>query len=224
MPKRINLALDGFDLECAVSLSNLIGGRCNALKVHDLVDLEGAPRLIPVLKETGTKVWVDYKLHDTPDTVGKRARALRKNGADIITVHASGEVKMMKAAVDSGALILAVTILTSLEEYEVSKVYGNIPSQKVPEFALMAKEAGCYGIVCSPLEVGLLAAMPELAGMKFVTPGVRSSGVAMNDQKRVGTPRGALLDGAAEVVVGRQVSEAESPLEAFDMLLSELPT
>lgn len=222
MPNRINLALDGFTLENAVLLSKKIGGRCNALKVHDLVDSEGAPRAIPVLKETGTKVWVDYKLHDTSDTVGKRAKALRKNGADIITVHASGGVGMMKAAVDSGANIIAVTILTSLEEYEVNEIYGKLPNLKVPELALKAKEAGCYGIVCSPREVGLLYAMPELEGMKFITPGVRSSGVALNDQKRVDTPRGALLSGADQIVVGRQVTEAENSLDAFDSLLAEL--
>lgn len=223
MPHRINLALDGLTTESATKLAKKVGKKCHALKIHDLLDKHG-PIVIQLLKDHGVRnIWVDYKLHDIPKTVNLRAKAHFDNGADIITVHASGGVKMMQAAVESGIKVYAVTILTSLPDYEVSEIYGKDSSLKVPELALMAKEAGCNGIVCSPLELPTLKTMESLRGMEFVTPGVRTPGIGTHDQARVDTPANALSNGATALVVGREVVEAVDPISALENLLSQIP-
>lgn len=221
MPNRIALALDGLTLAEALTLATTVGKRCYALKVHDLVDREGS-NAISVLKKTGSRIWVDYKLHDVPTTVGHRATALRDSGADIVTVHASGGTEMMAAAVASGLTVFAVTVLTSLSPEQARALHGRDPSEIVPDLAAQAKSAGCHGVVCSPKEVGLLKSDSRLQGMEFVIPGVRSPGVSVDDQKRVDTPVAALRSGATRLVIGRQVVKAKQPQDAFDSLVAEI--
>lgn len=229
---RICLALDDLSAEDAIGLTVKLGARCHAVKIHDLYDAEG-PTIIKTLKKVGAKrVWVDTKLHDTKNTVALRVKALVGNGAEIITVHASGGVSMMKAAVDAAynecryqlAQIYAVTILTSLDEDEIGRIYGKdrTREQIVYEFALMAKEAGIWTVVCSAQEVGMLWQSPDLAGMEFTVPGTRSVGVASGQQKRSGTPWQATNDGATFLVAGSQVMEAEDPVAAFNAIATEI--
>jgi orotidine-5'-phosphate decarboxylase len=129
---------------------------------------------------------------------------------------------MMEAAVKSGLTVFAVTVLTSLSPEQCRQIYGRDPSEVVPELALMAKAAGCHGVVCSPKEVGLLSSYSRLRGMEFVIPGVRSPGVSVDDQKRVDTPVATLRAGATRLVVGRQVTKATSPEDAFNSLVLEI--
>ena len=229
---RICLALDGLSLEDAVSITSNVGRHCYAVKIHDLYDAEG-PNVIRILIRIGAKrVWVDYKTADTKDTVGLRVKALVRNGANIVTVHASGGVPMMKAAVEASLSdqknflveIWAITVLTSLDDDEIARIYGKdrTREQIVHEFALMAKEAGICGLVCSAQEVGMLRQSPDLVGMEFIVPGTRSAGVALGQQKRSGTPRQALLDGATYLVAGSQVTKAADPVAAFEALVAEI--
>ena len=231
MGKRICLALDNLSLGRALELCARLGIWLRAAKLHDLLDAYG-PAVIGELKRMGIEPWVDYKLHDTKDTVEFRVRALVQNGAKIITVHASGGVPMMKAAVNAtssenwgaSAEIYAITVLTSLDDAEIARIYGKdrTREQIVHELALMAKEAGVRTVVCSAQEVGMLKKSPDLEGMRFTVPGTRSAGVALGQQKRSGTPAQAIADGADELVAGSQVTKADDPIKAFAAMADEI--
>lgn len=228
MESKICLALDGFGGQAAVALVNTPGQRCYAVKIHDLYDEYGPVILMDLRAAGARRIWVDAKLHDTPDTVARRMQALVGNGADIVTVHASGGVPMMRKAVQSArdenpdAEVWAISVLTSLDREEVQRIYHEAPDLQVFELASMAREAGVQGIVCSALEVATLSRSPALAGMQFVVPGTRSAGVALGQQKRSGTPRQAVDDGATLLVAGSQVTKAEDPVAAFDAMEAEI--
>lgn len=228
---KICLALDGLSAQEACSLTTALGPLIHAVKIHDLLDSEG-PQIFHYLRTAGAKlVWADYKLHDTPGTVALRAKALARNGASIITVHAGGGVPMMKAAVDAvftdcgpAAEIWAITVLTSLDRNEISRIYGadRLPKQVVLDFALQAKEAGVSGLVCSAEEVGMLRQYPDLTSMSLTVPGTRSAGVDAGQQKRSGTPAQAIIDGATYLVAGSQVTKAEDPVAALKAMAAEI--
>jgi orotidine-5'-phosphate decarboxylase len=228
MSSKICLALDGLSRPAALGLVTSLGAMCHAVKIHDLCDTYG-PGVIGELRAAGAKqVWVDYKVHDTKDTVANRVTALVENGADIITVHASGGIEMMQkamgAALAGPAAIWAITVLTSLSPEEVKRIYGRERETKevVLDFARMAKEAGVDGIVCSALEVGYLSAHPELASMTFTVPGTRSAGAELGQQKRSATPAQAMADGATYLVAGTQVTKAADPVAAFKAMAEEI--
>jgi len=226
---RICLALDGMGLEDSLGLTEKLGKKLYTAKIHSLLD-EVGPGVIDKLEETGVeRPWVDYKLHDTWGTVALRVKALAENGAKIITVHASGGVRMMKAAVEEarkfeGVEIWAITVLTSLDDEETARSYGKDRTREeiVLEFATMAMEADVNGVVCSALEVGMLYRAPDLFGLKFIVPGTRSAGVALGQQKRSATPREAVDDGATLLVAGSQVTKADDPVAAFDAMEDEI--
>lgn len=224
---KIALAFDGMNFERVNALLERVGRWAQSTKIHDLLDRTG-PLVLRLLRKRGVNMpWVDYKLHDTGDTVGLRAAALMENGAKIITVHASGGVEMMRSAVqavEGKAEIWAITLLTSLNEATIARVYGKERTREeiVHELAIMAQEAGVHGIVCSALEVGMLSKCPELAGMKLVVPGTRSKGQALGQQARSGTPANAVRAGAHIIVAGSQVTKAEDPEAAFRALAEEI--
>lgn len=228
---RICLALDGLTLERALELTAALGPLAHAVKCHDLYDAYG-PRIIGELKKAGARrLWIDYKLDDTKKTVTFRTQALLRNGVNIITVHASGGVPMMEAALDAvftdcgpAAEIWAITVLTSLDPEEIGRIFGKdrAPQKIVLDFALMAGEAGVNGIVCSAEEVGMLRRCEDLAGTKLIVPGTRSVGVALGQQKRSGTPAQAIVDGATYLVAGSQVTEADDPVAAFKAMAAEI--
>lgn len=221
--QRVILALDELTLDEALDLVSKISPRVYGVKVHNIVDQHGPSVVKQLLQAGARRVWVDAKLHDIPNTVRLRANAIMKSGADIITVHASGEIEMMIAAVEGGhpSKIFAVTVLTSLGE-EQTELYGQSSKAAVLYFARLAKLAKVHGIVCSPQEVGVLSKRPELQGLEFVVPGIRSAGKDAGDQKRVGTPFTATKDGATCLVVGRQITQASDPIAALDELEQEI--
>lgn len=228
---KICLALDGLSVKKALHLTRKLGNRCHAIKIHDLYDTAGGHIVRRLLNAGAKRVWVDVKLKDTPETAALRASAIMRHGATIITVHASGGVPMMKAVVDavftdcgSAASIWAITVLTSLDAEEIAHIHGadRIPKQIVLDFALDAKKAGLNGVVCSAEEVETLAEHPSLQGMALSVPGTRSIGVSTGGQKRTGTPKRALEDGATYIVVGSQVTKADDPVAAFEALEAEI--
>jgi orotidine-5'-phosphate decarboxylase len=218
--KKLILALDEVqNLDEAIKLVKKVGNLFYAIKIHNLYDKFG-PDVVRMLKEAGAeKVWVDFKLYDIPNTVKLRAENM---AADIVSVHASGGIQMMKEAVASGKEIFAITILTSFSPDEVNTIYNNEVNNVVLSLAKMAKEAGVAGIVCSPKEIKMLRGYPEFKDIKLVVPGVRSSGVSANDQKRVSTPEEALKDGADYLVVGRQITQALDPEQEARKLCEEI--
>jgi len=223
MPNRVILAADELSIEQCLGLASKIGSRVHAIKVHNAFDAQG-PTIVQQLHDAGAeRVWVDAKLHDIPNTVRLRAKAIADSGAEIITVHASGEIEMMMAAVEAFPYeVFAITVLTSLNEEQAHLLHGQPSKAGVLYLARLAKLAGVAGVVCSPKEVGILAKRPELKGMKFIVPGVRSVGKDAGDQQRVDTPLNAIKAGATHLVVGRQITQVSDPVAALDALEAEL--
>ncbi|MDO8548088.1 MAG: orotidine-5'-phosphate decarboxylase [bacterium] len=222
MSNRIILAADNIPIERCVQLGPIIGERAYAIKVHELYDRHG-PKAIARLKNAGwRRVWDDAKLHDIPNTVKLRARAIAHAGADISSVHAKGEVEMMMAAKESGAIIFAITELTSLSEEQIHLLSGQPSKASVLYLARLAKLAEVDGVVSSALEVNMLTKRPELIGLKRVTPGLRSAGKETHDQQRVDTPTAALKNGSDLLVIGRQLTEASDVAAAYDELEQEI--
>lgn len=177
------------------------------------------PSLIAELRELGRPIFVDAKLHDIPNTVSAAARQLGAAGARWVTVHASGGRAMLDAAVTGLAAgadgdvagILAVTVLTSLDDLTAMGVEDAIPDQ-VGRLARLASGAQVEGVVCSAREIRVCAAAaPDLIR---VVPGIRPGGVAQDDQARVATPEAAIAEGADYLVIGRAITRAPDPAAA----------
>ncbi len=219
----IILAADELTVDQCLELASQVGDRVYAIKIHSLFDQQG-PSVVQRLRNAGAqRIFVDAKLHDIPNTVRLRAKAIAESGADILTVHASGDVEMMMAAVESGpAEIYAVTVLTALNEEQAYLTYGRSSKANVLYQARLGKLAGVHGIVSSPKEVEILTKRPELQRIKFVTPGVRSSGKELNDQNRVDTPSGAVTSGSTHLVIGRQITQASDPVQALQQIETEI--
>lgn len=220
---RIIISADDLSLEQCLELARKVGDRVHAIKVHSAYDQYG-PSIVRRLRDAGARrVWVDAKLHDIPHAVKLRAKAIAESGADILTVHASGEIDMMMAAVEAGpSEIYAITVLTSLDEERAHLLYGHPTKASALYLARLAKLAGVHGVVCSPKEVGILAKRPELIGLKRVTPGTRSPGKEAHDQARVETPAKAVESGSTDLVIGRQLTEARDPVEALEQIELEI--
>ena len=223
--KKVILAADEFDREGLLELVKKVGSKVYCVKIHNLYDQFG-PDIVNELKQAGAaKVWVDFKLHDIPNTVKLRAKALADSGSDIITVHASGGVEIMQAAKEGfgAGKVYAVTALTSLNEEALSKIYkSNNAEELVSRLAVLVKESGVDGLVCSPKEISVIRSNTDFNSLELVIPGIRSVGVSADDQKRFDTPENALKAGANFLVIGRQITKAEDPLEAINLLEQEI--
>lgn len=218
---RIILAADELSIDKLAMLASQIGDRLHAVKVHNHYD--SSPDIIRMLKYWGVRrVWVDAKLHDVPNTVRLRAKAIRDSGADIISVHASGGIPMMQAALESGAAVYGITVLTSLTEDAAQATYGRSVIGSVCYFAEQVALAGLHGVICSPQEVGVLAQRKTLELLDLVTPGVRSPGKEANDQARLETPANAVRAGATFLVVGRQITKAPDPAAELTKIEAEI--
>jgi orotidine-5'-phosphate decarboxylase len=169
------------------------------------------------VSELGLPIFLDVKLHDIPNTVGKAVQALAPLEPAILTVHGAGGKAMLeaaKSAAPSRTKIVAVTVLTSLDQSDLAAagVHGS-PAEQVSRLAALARSSGIDGIVCSGAEVA--AARESWPDGFFVVPGVRPAGADAGDQKRVVTPREALDDGASVLVIGRAISGAPDPRQAI---------
>ena len=187
------------------------------------------PQMVKEIKKRGHQIFLDLKLHDIPNTVKKAMTSLRNLDVDMVNVHAQGTIKMMEAAVegltrDDGTrpIIIAVTQLTSTTE-DVMKDELKISlgmADEVKNLARNAKTAGLDGVVCSPLESEVVH---EACGKDFctVTPGIRFADDSKDDQVRVSTPEKAKKLGSDYIVVGRSITQAENPFEAYRKAVSE---
>jgi len=218
------VALDMDGGEEALSLAREIGAQVAALKVGSQLFTRHGPEIVRGIMDSGGSVFLDLKFHDIPNTVAGAVRGASAMGVSWLTVHASGGEDMIKAARDAArdTRILAVTILTSLDEEGIRRIgwKGGLDEQ-VQNLAVMAREAGPDGIVCSAREVSALRTV--LDGDCFlITPGIRSAGASPDDQARTATPEGAVASGADYLVVGRPVVEAPNPREAVNRILQEM--
>jgi orotidine-5'-phosphate decarboxylase len=182
------------------------------------------PSIVEEIAGRGHSVMLDLKLHDIPETVARATAAVAKLGAGLCTVHAAGGRAMLEAAAAGagGMRILAVTVLTSLDEQDLLDVGAVGPVEAlVVRRAKLAISAGCGGVVASPNEVAALRReVPDAAWI--VTPGVRPAGAASGDQKRVMTPAAARRAGAYLVVVGRPIRDAADPAAMARAIVEEL--
>ena len=186
------------------------------------------PQIVRQIKARGHKIFLDLKLHDIPNTVKKAMHSLSALNVDIVNLHAAGTIEMMKAAREGFAgcghvpLIIAVTQLTSTSEERMRKellISAGI-NETIVHYAKNAKEAGLDGVVCSPLEAGM---GKEACGKEFVTvtPGVRFAGGDAGDQVRITTPAKAREIGTDYIVVGRPITAAPDPVEAYRRCVRE---
>jgi orotidine-5'-phosphate decarboxylase len=190
----------------------------------ELFTREG-PGIVRTVKALGFHVFLDLKFHDIPHTVAGAVRSACLLGPDILNVHASGGLAMMRAAAEAvtgDTRLIAVTVLTSLDREDLELLApGLTPGEASVRLAAAARKAGLHGVVCSPLEAAMIRA--EARGeFLIVTPGVRPADSSLNDQKRVATPSGAVLAGADSLVVGRPITGAPDPRAAAEAILREV--
>jgi orotidine-5'-phosphate decarboxylase len=225
---RLIVALDVLHSAQAQALVRALGDTVSTYKIGKQLFTAEGPSLVRELVAAGRRVFLDLKFHDIPATVAGGVSSAAELGVSMLTVHASGGTKMLRAAVEAARkskvppLVLAVTVLTSLtdEDLQETGVQGRAQDQ-VLRLAALARAAGCDGIVASPQEVRELRR--QLGdGFAIVTPGVRPAGAAANDQQRIATPAEAIAAGATHVVVGRPITAAKEPAAAARAILEEI--
>ena len=187
------------------------------------------PEIVKEIKQRGHKIFLDLKLHDIPNTVRKSMAVLSRLDVDMTNLHAGGTINMMKAALEgltrpdgTRPLLIAVTQLTSTDEVSMKNdlLIDKPLNEVVIHYAKNAKIAGLDGVVCSPLEAGIVH---ENCGNDFltITPGVRFADGDVGDQKRITTPEKARFIGSDYIVVGRPITEAVDPVQAYYRCVKE---
>lgn len=216
MSNPVYLALDLPQLDAAKALATRVRSHVGGFKLGLEFFCTHGHHGVHEIAQVGLPIFLDLKFHDIPNTVAAAMQAIHLSEPAIVTVHASGGRAMMedaKAAAANGTKVVAVTLLTSLDDRDLKRtgVDGTAHDQ-VMRLADLAHEAGLDGIVCSGKEVG--AVHKQWKDGFFVVPGLRPASATAGDQKRIVTPRQARDDGASVLVIGRPISRAEDPLQA----------
>ncbi len=218
---RIIIALDFPTGNAALQLVDALGDEALFFKVGAQLFAKEGPDLLAELQKREKRIFLDLKFHDIPNTVAGAVRAAASHGVHMTTVHASGGLAMLEAALEAagadGPDVVAVTLLTSLASEDVEQVFGRSPVSIVDEvvrLARLAAQAGLPGVVASPTEV---KPIKRSLGdpIMVVTPGIRLAGDDPGDQSRYATPEAAARAGADYIVVGRSVTGAKDPAAAF---------
>ena len=216
MTNPVYLALDLPQLDAAKALAAKVKNHVGGLKLGLEFFCAHGSHGVHEIAQVGLPIFLDLKLHDIPNTVAGAMQAIHLLEPSIVTVHASGGRAMLedaKAAAGEHTKVVAVTMLTSLDEQDLKRTgVGGTPHDHVMRLTELAHDAGIDGIVCSGQEVG--AAHKQWKDGFFVVPGLRPAGSAVGDQKRVVTPRQARDDGASVLVIGRPISRADDPVQA----------
>jgi orotidine-5'-phosphate decarboxylase len=225
--EKIMVALD-VDGARARELGEALAGSGCWVKIGMTLFYAEGPQIVRYFKERGFKVFLDLKFHDIPHQVRGAAASAAGLGVDLLTTHGLGGKAMLAAAVEGAATaavppaVIAITVLTSMDAESLASVGVTGPlDEEVTRLATLAREAGCQGVVCSPQEAGAMRALLG-PGALVVTPGVRPAGAAVGDQARVATPAAALAAGASHVVIGRPITGAQNPVQAFEEIVKEL--
>jgi len=224
---RLAVALDVADEHEAMKLVERLGQTCHWFKVGMELYYAAGNTIVQQLSDRGFNVFLDLKLHDIPNTVAGAGRSATRAGASLLTIHASGGAAMMQAAADAASApgsprLLAVTVLTSMDANELAGIgIPASPAEQVLRLARLAQASGIDGMVCSAEEV---AALRKETGPNtlLVIPGIRPTGSAVEDQKRIATPAQAIAQGASMLVVGRPITRAHDPAEAAQAILQEI--
>lgn len=231
---KLIVALDVDNVQRARELVSALRGVAGMFKIGMQLFTAAGPALVREIISSGERVFLDLKYHDIPNTVARAGAEATRLGVSIFNIHAAGGSEMMRrtaasvsecAAAEglSRPLVIAVTVLTSANEAAVAEVgFGTPPADLVPRLALLAEASGMDGVVASPREVHIVRSVVKRPDFVVVTPGVRPTGAALFDQKRVSTPREAILAGADYIVVGRPILDAPDPAQAAQEILDEL--
>ncbi len=229
MGKNVIIACDFASAEATFAFLDKFTDEKPFVKIGmELYYAEG-PAIVKEIKKRGHKIFLDLKLHDIPNTVKKSMSVLSKLDVDMTNLHAAGTIDMMKAAVEgltredgTRPILIAVTQLTSTSEERMKNelLIDASMNETIVKYAQNAKEAGLDGVVCSPLEAGMVK---EACSDSFitVTPGVRFADGDVGDQVRVTTPAKAKEIGSDYIVVGRPITQAEDPVAAYRRCVSE---
>jgi orotidine-5'-phosphate decarboxylase len=233
MKNPIIAALDVPAAEQALKLAREVAPAVGAFKIGSELFTSAGPDIVKKIRATGAAVFLDLKFHDIPNTVAKAVASAMRLDVQMLTIHTSGGLEMMRAAEKSAQdtaklvgrpmpLVLGVTVLTSSDGRTLVEIgcASNVGAQ-VERLANLAVQAGLRGLVCSPLEIILLRRILP-AHIQLVTPGIRTGAEKADDQKRTLTPREAMDAGANWLVIGRPIYAAENPRAAAEKILESL--
>ncbi|MCV6611601.1 MAG: orotidine-5'-phosphate decarboxylase [Amphritea sp.] len=227
--KQVIVALDYPEAAAALQMADKLDpSRCR-VKVGKELFTRAGPQIVEALHQRGFEVFLDLKFHDIPNTTAKAVRAAAELGVWMVNVHASGGRRMMETARNeleqvngSNTLLIAVTVLTSMEQQDLAEVGLDIePLTHVKRLAKLTEDCGLDGVVCSAQEVKPLREIisPEF---QLVTPGIRPADASVGDQKRIMTPGQAIVAGSTHLVIGRPVTQAADPVAALTAIEQEL--
>ena len=232
---RLYVALDTQELARAEALAAAIAPSGASLKLGlEFFSAHGPAGVLQVkAKAPAAKLFLDLKFHDIPNTVASAVRAAMATEPAMLNVHAAGGPAMLRAAKDAAdeeaakrglqrPLVIAVTVLTSLDDADLSAVGQTPPAaDQVKRLAALTQSCGLDGVVCSAHEAAALRALCG-ADFRLVVPGIRPKGAEVGDQKRVMGPREAILAGASDLVVGRPITGADRPADAARAIAQEM--
>jgi orotidine 5''-phosphate decarboxylase, subfamily 1 len=229
MSSPIIVAVDFSDTKSAWNFIDKVEPKDCRLKIGKELFTHAGPDFIKQIQQKGFDIFLDLKFHDIPNTVAKAVAAAAELGVWMTNVHASGGVRMMEAAKDAlyqygqdAPLLIAVTVLTSMESSDLKEIGIEVsPLEQATRLALLAKNCGLDGVVCSAKEVQSFRTRLG-SDFKLVTPGIRPAGSTPDDQRRIMTPQRAQAAGADYLVIGRPITQAEDPSKALQTILSTL--
>ncbi len=229
----IIVALDVSEPSKALDLATELASVVGAVKIGSELFTSGGPEIVRRIRATGASVVLDLKVHDIPNTVAKSVAAAVQLDVQMLTIHTCGGGEMMRAAEESAQktaatlgrrppLVLGVTVLTSMDASNLQEIglVQDVGTQ-VERLARLAVQSGLRGLVCSPHEVSILRKhVPD--DFALVTPGIRPSGPAGDDQKRTMTPKEAMAAGSTWLVIGRPIYAASTPKTAAAQIVQSL--
>ena len=226
--ERLIVALDVSSAAAAQNIVAAVGESAFLYKVGKQLFTAEGPAIVRDLVASGRRVFLDLKFHDIPNTVAAAVAEAAKLKVSMLTVHASGGSRMLRAAVEAAAasaakpLVLGVTVLTSFRDPDVQEAgFSGRVLDNVLRLAALARSQGCGGIVTSAHEAAEVRR--ELgAGFAIITPGIRPAGSDVGDQARVVTPAEAIAAGASHIVVGRPITAAANPAAAARAIVEEM--
>ncbi len=229
MSSPIIVAVDFADVKSAWNFIDRVDPKDCRLKIGKELFTHAGPEFIKQIMNKGFEIFLDLKFHDIPNTVAKAVAAAADLGVWMTNVHASGGIRMMEAAKDAlypygkdAPLLIAVTVLTSMEAADLKEIGINVsPLEQATKLAILAKNCGLDGVVCSAKEVQSFRTRLG-SNFKLVTPGIRPVDSGPDDQRRIMTPQRAQAAGSDYLVIGRPITRAEDPAKALQSILSTL--
>jgi orotidine-5'-phosphate decarboxylase len=220
---RLIVAIDRSGRDDIFRLADALEGAPVMVKIGLQAFIANGPPIVRELVARGSRVFLDLKIHDIPNTARHAVAEAAALGVKMVTVHASGGATMLEECANDATLVLGVTILTSLDDAELRGIgFAAPPLESAVRLAKLAKANGLRGVVASPREI---EAIRDACGgeLVIVTPGIRPAGSDAGDQRRTTTPAAAIAAGADYIVVGRPITEASSPRDAALAIVDSLP-